>query len=420
MRLPPLFGCLALGIVIRNVDVLKDFFIIPPFTETMIRKVALAMIVIRWGLATDVKFLYENAVTPVTIGLVTAIGEIIAITIASFLILDISFVMAVFCALILVIVSPAVTVPAMISFKERGLGSSKRIPENVLAVCCVDNLFCVIVFMVLSSIIFTDAPIATTILMNAGSILLGCIGGIIIGLLLWRFPRPDTTHTQFARITLLGTSCIGLMIGTYLVKYSCAGFLAALITSSMCAMKWKTDNKDKLDCVVSTYKYVWDSFALPLLFICLGLKFDFSTLSWKIVLLCISVICIGLIVRALLVMLTTHFSHFNVKEKAVIALSLLPRATFQADLAPTLVVMATPFPDKLPDAELVMKAAILSVLITAPIFDILLNLIGSKFLYHVLPQEDVALENNEVPTENGSKLFAADNLFSDDTKIASL
>lgn len=124
-----------------------------------------------------------------------------------------------------------------------------------------------------------SAPIATTILMNAGSILLGCIGGIIIGLLLWRFPRPDTTHTQFARITLLGTSCIGLMIGTYLVKYSCAGFLAALITSSMCAMKWKTDNKDKLDCVVSTYKYVWDSFALPLLFICLGLKFDFSTVS---------------------------------------------------------------------------------------------------------------------------------------------
>lgn len=53
-------------------------------------------------------------------------------------------------------VSPAVTVPAMINFKEKQLGSLKRIPENILAICCVDNLFCVILFMVLSSIIFTD------------------------------------------------------------------------------------------------------------------------------------------------------------------------------------------------------------------------------------------------------------------------
>ena len=52
----------------------------------------------------------------------------------------------------------------------------------------------------------------------------------------------------------------------------------------------------------------------------------------------------------------------------------------QADLAPTLVLMAAPFPDMAKDAALIMKAAILSVLVTAPIFDILLNLVGSKCL----------------------------------------
>uniref|UniRef100_A0A1I7U0S5 Na_H_Exchanger domain-containing protein n=1 Tax=Caenorhabditis tropicalis TaxID=1561998 RepID=A0A1I7U0S5_9PELO len=376
----------------------------------MIRKVALTMIVVRWGLATDVQFLYENAVMPVTIGLVSAIGEIIAVTIASYFILNISFVMSIFCALILVIVSPAVTVPAMILFKEKSLGSLKRIPENVLAVCCVDNLFCVIIFMVLSSIIFTDglfesfnvffsrqilsAPIATTILLNAGTIVFGIIGGVILGWLLWRFPRSDAPHTQFARITLLGAVSISLMIGTYLIKYSCSGFVAALITSAMCAMKWKTDNKDKIDCVESTYKYIWDSFALPLLFICLGMKFDCSTLTWEIVFLCIAVIAIGLLVRTIIVMLVTLSSHINFKEQIVVALSLLPRATFQADLAPTLVLMATPFPDKAQEAALIMKAAILSVLVTAPIFDILLNLVGLNCLSPYNPQDAPALEKN--------------------------
>uniref|UniRef100_A0A8R1HHW8 Na_H_Exchanger domain-containing protein n=1 Tax=Caenorhabditis japonica TaxID=281687 RepID=A0A8R1HHW8_CAEJA len=394
LKIPPLFGCLALGIVIRNITVFEQFFTIPPFLETMIRKVALVNIVIRWGLATDVRFLYENAVMPVTIGLVTAIGEIIAVTIASYFILNISFVMSIFCALILVTVSPAVTVPAMINFKEKNLGSLKRVPENVLAICCVDNLFCVVVFMVLSSIIFTDAPIATTILLNAGTIVFGIIGGGILGWVLWRFPRSDAPHTQFARITLLGAVSIALIIGTYLIKYSCSGFIAALILSAMCAMQWKSDNKDKLECVESTYKYVWDCFALPLLFICLGLKFDCSTLTWELVFLCIAVIAIGLLVRTILTMLVTLSSHINFKEQIVVSLSLLPRATFQADLAPTLLVMAAPFPAMAQEAALIMKAAILSVLVTAPIFDILLNLVGSKCLTAYDPQDSPVAEKN--------------------------
>ncbi|CAL2046645.1 unnamed protein product [Caenorhabditis brenneri] len=378
LRLPQLFGCLLVGIVIRNIEILNQFFELPPFLETIIRKVALTMIVIRWGLATDLHFLFRNSITPVSIALISVIGEIIAVTAASFFILNISFIMSVFCALILVIVSPAVTVPSMISFKEAGLGEMKKIPENVLAVCCVDNLFCVILFMVLSSIVFTDASISTTILLNIGTIILGMLGGLLIGFILWIFPQSNTPNTELTRVLLIGTISISLMIGTYLIKYSCSGFISTLIISSMCSMKWKSNHE--LKTIESTFKFIWESFALPLLFICLGIKFQFSTLTLEIVLLCISVISIGLLVRTVFVMAVTHFSKFNFNEKIVIALSLLPRATFQADLAPTLLVMATPFPDKAEDAELIMKAAILSVLVTAPIFDILLNLVGKRCL----------------------------------------
>ncbi|CAI2356383.1 unnamed protein product [Caenorhabditis sp. 36 PRJEB53466] len=405
LRIPPLFGCLVVGIVIRNIPVLYQFFLIPPLLETMIRKLALVNIVIRWGLATDVHFFYKNALLPLTIGLVTAIGEIIAVTIASYFILNISFIMSVLCAIILVTVSPAVTVPAMISFKDRNLGALKRIPENVLAVCCVDNLFCVILFMVLSSITFSDASIATTILLNAGTIVLGVIGGVILGWLLWKFPRPDTPHTQFARITLLGTISISLMIGTHLLKYSCSGFIAALVLTAMSAMKWKTDNENKIDSVVSTYRYIWDCFGLPLLFICLGLKFDLSTLTWEIVLLCFAVIAIGLVARTILIVLVTLPSNMNMKEQVVVALSLLPRATFQADLAPTLLVMAAPFPEMSKDAALIMKAAIISVLVTAPIFDVLLNIIGSKCLKsHTLDSLSIRKTSVSVPANTTSYL----------------
>ncbi|CAI5454298.1 unnamed protein product [Caenorhabditis angaria] len=406
---------ISLGILIRNVGIFGNFFVLPPFLETIIRKLSLVNIVIRWGLATDAQFLYENSVLPVTIGLVSAVAEIIAVTIASYFILNISFVMAIFCGLILTTVSPAVTVPAMINFKEENKGALKQIPDNILAICCVDNLFCVIVFMILSSIMFTDAPIATTILLNAGTVVFGVVGGLILGWILWRFPRSDAPHTQFSRILLLGTISISLLIGTFLIKYSCSGFLACLILSAMCAIQWKADNKDKLQSVESTYKYIWDAFGLPLLFVLLGMKFDCTNLTWDIVFLCIGVIATGLLIRVIMVTLVTLSSHINVKEQIVVALSLLPRATFQADLAPTLVVLATPFPEYVQDAALVLKVCILSVLLTAPLFDVLLNIVGSKFLDVHTPQHQQPHQQQQLspPPIEKSSYFNGDNI--DDT-----
>ncbi|CAB3399849.1 unnamed protein product [Caenorhabditis bovis] len=401
--LPPLFGSLLLGIFIRNVAPFDNFFFIPPYWDTILRKLAFVTIVIRWGLAIDLKFIYENAVLPATLGLVSCFGEIVAITLASFFILNISFVMAIFCGLILALVSPAVTVPTMIKFRDENMGIIKRIPDNVLATCCIDNVFGVIVFMILSSIIFTNAPVATTILLNAGTIVFGMIGGIVLGLLLWRFPRSDAPHTQFSRIALIGAASISLVVGTFFIKYACSGLIASLILGAMCSMRWSADNENKLMCVESSYKFIWDIFAQPILFVLLGMKFDCSNLTWEIVFLCLGVIAIGLLIRIILSMLITLSTQLNFKEQIVVSLSLLPRATLQAELGPTLVLLTSTIPEYAGDANLILKVCILSVLVTAPIFDLLLSFAGSKLLTVDMPE---AITRSDKSYMNGDQIDA--------------
>ncbi|CAI5454297.1 unnamed protein product [Caenorhabditis angaria] len=191
---------------------------------------------------------------------------------------------------------------------------------------------------------------------------------------------PDTVyHPRFIAVTIFNWILVVSYIVQILIKNS-----HQVLKLQACQ---RTDNKDKLQSVESTYKYMWEAFGLPLLFVLLGLKFDGSNLTWDIFFLCFGVISIGLFVRFIVVIFITLPTHINFKEQIVVALSLLPRATFQADLAPTLVVIATRVPDYVQDAELVLKVCILSVLVTAPIFDVLLNIFGLKFLDVHTPQK---------------------------------
>jgi len=89
-------------------------------------------------------------------------------------------------------------------------------------------------------------------------------------------------------------------------------------------------------------------------------------------------IAIGLVARTIGVMLSTHGSNLNFKERLFCAISYIPKATVQAAIG------AVPLSLGIPSGELILAIAVLSIIITAP-----LGLIGIRWgSKHLLDQDE--------------------------------
>ncbi len=72
-------------------------------------------------------------------------------------------------------------------------------------------------------------------------------------------------------------------------------------------------------------------------------------------------IFLGLVARSIGVLLSTHNSYLNFKERLFCAVSYLPKATVQAAIG------AVPLAAGVPSGELILALAVMSIVFTAPI-----------------------------------------------------
>ncbi|CAD6186825.1 unnamed protein product [Caenorhabditis auriculariae] len=396
-RLPTLFGPLLMGIVIRTIPALNSLFILPPYWDLILRKLAFVNIIVRWGLGINARFIANNRAFPIALGL-TALAEALVLTVAAWLLLGLSFTMASLCGLAVATVSPAITVPSMIKFREGNIGIKKRIPDNVLAACLSPKI---------------------TILYNLLSLVLATAVGVLAGVILWYFPSNSFSNMQFSRSLLLGSLCTAVIMGSIKLKYPCAGMLCGVLICCVAPLRWREDNEKKAIPVETTFRILWDFFSLPILFILLGMKLDGELLSAKIVGISVGIILIGLLARVALVFLAASFFPFNHKDRLLMGFAMLPRATLQADLGPTLVTMAHLVPPYLPEANTVLQVCIISVLLTAPVMDFIIALTGPRLLaelpvYEAQEREDVVeqLESKKDMTESEKQTPTAETISS--------
>ncbi|PIO74624.1 hypothetical protein TELCIR_03364 [Teladorsagia circumcincta] len=118
---------------------------------------------------------------------------------------------------------------------------------------------------------------------------------------------------------------------------------------------------------------LWDLFFMPLLFALIGMKLDFSTMTWPTVLIGCALIGIGAVFRFLSGIIFSCCSEFNMKERLVLALSLLPKATVQAALAPAITVYAAGMMEYEKEAHMAQTACIITILLTAPLGQYILS-----------------------------------------------
>ena len=178
IKLPGLIGMLIVGVFagpyMLNImspgmmDVSADF-----------RKIALIVILLRAGFELRRDTLRRVGRAAVIMSSVPAVFEILGVMLVAPKLLHMTYLEAAILGSILAAVSPAVVVPLMIDYMDRGRGSQKGIPTMILGASALDDVFVIVLFTVFLGMYGGDQ---TNILLKLSEIPVSIVLGIIIGL----------------------------------------------------------------------------------------------------------------------------------------------------------------------------------------------------------------------------------------------
>ncbi len=362
LRLPSLLGMLLIGILLGPY---LDQSILSISAE--LRQLALVIILSRVGLALDLKDLQKVGRPAVLMCWLPASFEIIGIMLLAPLLLKVTLLEAAIIGAVVAAVSPAVIVPRMLHLMESGYGRKKSIPQLLMAGASVDDVFVIVLFASFTGMAagqqisvrsFIDIPV---------SILLGLAGGAIAGLgLLWWFRR---FHFRATVKVLIFLSVAFLLIAFEHCNLIPFSGLVAVIGIGVMILKKNAKNAEQLS---AKFGKLWVP-AEILLFVLVGATVDikYALAAGPLIIL---VVVGALVFRMAGVWCCLFRTVLSVREKLFCMLAYLPKATVQAAIG------AVPLGMGLACGQLVLTIAVISILITAPLGALAIDLSYRKFL----------------------------------------
>lgn len=374
VKLPRIIGMLITGVVLGPFVLdLFDSSILGISSE--LRQMALVIILIKAGLSLNIKDLKKVGRPALLMSFVPVVFEIIGIVIFAPSILGVSRIEAAIIGAVLGAVSPAVVVPRMVQLIDEKYGTDKGIPQMILAGASLDDVFVIVLFTAFIGMAQGGSIHIIDFLNIPVSILLGILLGAIVGFMLaWCF-EMNFTHGHIVRnsmkvIILLGFAFLLLAIETWLNGIvSVSGLLAIMSMALVLAMRSVNEVTVGLQ---QKFGKLWLA-AEVLLFVLVGATVDIRyTLEAGIG--AVILIVIGLIFRSIGVWVCMLGTELNRKERFYCMIAYLPKATVQAAIG------GVPLAMGLSCGNIVLSVAVLSIIITAPLGAIGMDLSYKKLL----------------------------------------
>ena len=371
IHIPPLVGMLVTGIG------LSVFGLINPTIMTAsadLREIALIIILLQAGLAIDLRDLKAVGRPAVLMCFVPATCEMIVVTLIAPLLFGISHIEAAIMGAVLGAVSPAVIVPRMLQIKSEGYGIMKSLPQLIMAGSSVDDIYLIVLFTMFMSMEKGGGFSAWKLTAIPISIITGVLVGIAAGFILYflfsHFHIRDTI-----KLLIIFSVAFLLVAAENAFKDLLSGSdlfsgLLAVMALGVTLLKLNGKLAARL-----SYKFskVWVA-AEIILFVLVGaaIKFNFSvTQAFFAVLLIVLALCIGRFTGVLLCLIHTPFSK---RERLFCVISYIPKATVQAAIG------AIPLTQGVPGGGIILMVAVIAILITAPLGDILVHASYRKLL----------------------------------------
>lgn len=378
LKLPRIIGMLITGIVLGPyvLDLLDPSIL---SISADLRQMALIIILLKAGLSLNLSDLKKVGRPAIMMSFVPASCEILAFFLFAPYILGVTRIEAAVMGAVLGAVSPAVVVPRMVQLMEKRYGTTKSIPQLIMAGASCDDIFVIVLFTTFVSMAQGRSAHIMDFINIPISIVLGIVLGAIIGYFLSLFFETAYAHKHCVRnsmkvIIVLGVSFMLMAVETWLKGIvSVSGLLA--VVSMACVIKIKS--------VAFVSKRLSEKFgklwlaAEILLFVLVGAAVDIRyTLSAGIA--AVLMILVALVFRSIGVAICLLGTSMNWKERIFCMIAYLPKATVQAAIG------SVPLAMGLPCGQIVLSVAVLAILITAP-----LGALGIDLTYkRLLTKED--------------------------------
>lgn len=373
-KLPGLLGMLITGIVLGPHALnLLDRSLLGISAD--LRKLALIIILTRAGLNLDIRDLRQVGRPAILMCFLPACFEIAGMLLLAPWLLDVSLLDAAIMGAVVAAVSPAVIVPKMLRLMETHYGTSRNIPQLILAGASADDVFVLILFTAFIGLAQGDQISALSFLQIPVSIVLGLAAGIGLGFGLTLFFKK--IHLRDSVKVLILLSFAFLLVG---LEDACQGILPfsgllAVMGMGVAVQKGRQEAARRLS---QKFSKLWVA-AEVLLFVLVGATVDLryaASAGWMALL----VILGPLLFRTLGVFFCLLRTNLQMGERLFCMIAYLPKATVQAAIG------SVPLAMGLSCGKIVLTVAVLAILITAP-----LGAFGIDRTYrHLLTREEPA------------------------------
>ena len=374
LGLPRIIGMLFTGILLGpNVFNLLDSSIL--LISPQLRQMALIIILLKAGLSLNLSDLRQVGRPAVMMSFVPASFEILAFLLFGPFILGISRVEAALLGSVLAAVSPAVVIPRMVQLMEEKYCTDKGIPQMIMAGASCDDIFVIVLFSTFLGMAQGGSVRAADFLNIPVSIVLGILLGAVFGYGLSCFFERAYEKKHYIRnsmkvVVVLGMSFLLMSVEAWLEDVvSVSGLLAVVSMACMIKIKSAPIVSKRLS---EKFGKLWVA-AEVMLFVLVGAAVDIRyTMGAGAAAVLMIAIALGF--RAVGVCLCLAGTKLNRRESLFGIIAYLPKATVQAAIG------SVPLAAGLPCGQLVLSVAVLSILITAPLGAVGMDLTYRKFL----------------------------------------
>ena len=383
LHIPSLLGLIITGIILGPEALnLLDPKILNISSE--LREIALIVILFRAGLSLDLSDMKKIGRPAIMLCFVPATFEIVGAIVLGPVCLGLSRVDSAIVGAMLGAASPAIIVPKMLWLMEEGYGTDKHIPQLIMAGASADDIYAIVLFTAFIGMSKGEGISAWTIASIPISIVTGLGVGIVAGIIM----------AQMKILLLFGISFLFVGCETFISKYVPFSGLLAVMALGGTILNRRASVAKRLSAKIAK---IWVGAEL-LLFIMLGSAVEIKALlsaGIGSVLLILG----ALVFRSIGVIVSLLGSGLSLQEIFYCDVAYFPKATVQA------AVGAIPLAEGLACGMMVLTTAVLSILITAPLGAILMDVTVKKWLTRTKNPRELSSRNPGLippPEERGA------------------
>ncbi len=383
LGVPGLIGMLVVGLLLGQ----SGLGLLDPKLLALsgdLRQMALVVILLRVGFGLNLRTLQQVGKRVLLLAWIPATLEGFTISLVAQRLLGLSWLEAGVLGSVIAAVSPAVVVPLMLRLIEERRGTSKAIPQMVMAAASLDDIAVIVVNGALLGLLLTRSTnMSAQLLKLPVGLLLGTAAGAALGWLLIRWIERFRPNANRQVLLILALSLLLLRLQSSINTLVPFTGLVAAMALGVLLLELRPNLAQPISAKLAS---IW-VFAELVLFTLVGAQVDLGV-AWRSGLAGLAVLAIGLVARSIGTLLCLQGSELSAGERLFVTVAYIPKATVQAAIGavPLMAMQAAGMPAA--PGEIILAVAVLSIVTTAPLGAWLSGLVADR----VLPPEPAGPE----------------------------